>query len=617
MTLESGVRALAQAVGADVKALLSGLAGKAALNHASRHAAGQPDAVTPAAIGASDTAHTHAAATPAAHASSHGPAASDSLAGSYIARTVLAVKGAFPVATSGSVIIAQPAGTAADQVLTWDPTAGTGLAWKAPAGGAVPAVVTAQRPELLTDWRTKAVGPVPSTGDEGTAIVLATSAVGVPSLVVSSVTVDGKTVSAVTLPGNGAGYVNQALANSRKVRMIGAEWTINAAGTTDDGAMALCAFVNTALSPQQAHIHVAIGRSGWAVQFYNAGATTLKSGSFVPALDLNTEHRAEIAVYGGVLRATMPDGTYVETPSNASVVSIDGKAAVWEILQTSTSPTYGLLESWAHPYPTLPGEVSEGRVGRIARRALPWFFDEATGNIAWKAAPAAWADMFVSGMIGANSFFALDDPTLDGHVTKRSWVLAQIAAGSPLVTGGGSWDAGVHGDLISTGHRDDASATFAMSATVRSVQVLLGRVPAGRAITGVRLARTVAQVGGSMAVTLYSSSTLGGTSWAYAGQTTAVPTAGTGVVQAALPIAAQATDLWYVAVLTNTGATTTYPTWSSSPQLPAGVAGLINVANGIIVAGSATSSAVPSVGTAANPTSGYTPMSQKPWCALY
>lgn len=609
MTTESGVRALAQAIGADVKALLSGLAGKAALNHASRHAAGQPDAVTPAAIGAADTGHSHAAAAPAAHASSHGPAGSDSLAVSYIARTLLSAKGLFPVAQSGSVVTAQPAG-AEGQVLTWRGASGTGLAWEAPAAGGTSPVVAAQRPELLTDWRGKANGPIPATGDEGTPITVATSAVGVPQPVVSG--------GGVVFPGTGAIYLNQPLANGRKTRMIGAEWTIPTAGTVDNGAMALCAFLNVAISPQRAHIHVAIGREGWAVQFYDGVATNLRTGSFVPPLAVGTaEHRAEVVVYGDVLRVTLPDGTYVETPPNANVESIQGLIGSWEILQTADSPTFKLHQMWAHPYPTLAGEVSESRAGRIARRALPWLYDEITGNVAWKAAPAPWADFFVAGMIGSNSFFALDEPTLDGHLTKRSWVLAQVAAGSPLVTGGGSWDAGVHGDLVSTGHRDDATAAYAMSASIRSFLLLLGRVPAGKAITGVRMARSVAQTGGAMAATLYSNPTLGGTAWTYRGQTTAVPIAGTGQVQAALAVAAQPTDLWYAVVLTNTGTTTAYPTWLASPQLPAAAAGLINVANSVIIAGFSISSTVPTVGAALNPTTGFTVMAQKPWCALY
>lgn len=52
MSTESRVRLLAQAIGADVKALYTALAGKASATHAASHATGGGDALTPAAIGA-------------------------------------------------------------------------------------------------------------------------------------------------------------------------------------------------------------------------------------------------------------------------------------------------------------------------------------------------------------------------------------------------------------------------------------------------------------------------------------------------------------------------------------------------------------------------------------
>jgi hypothetical protein len=182
------------------------------------------------------------------------------------------------------------------------------------------------------------------------------------------------------------------------------------------------------------------------------------------------------------------------------------------------------------------------------------------------------------------------------------------------IGGAGDWDRAVFGDICSTGHRDDATGTQAMSTTIRTHMLLLGRVPAGQAIAGFRMARTVAAVAGVGSAALFSSATLGATSWARYGTAVAPVLTGTGIISTAYAIPAQASDLWWVLQYTLTTAPTTYPTFAGSPALTAAVAAL-HLVGTQPVAGYSSGATAP--GATLNPTSGWTTNTIKPWAALY
>lgn len=95
------------------------------------------------------------ARTPTAHASSHGPNGSDSIAALYIARALLTAKGGIPVAQSGSVVGQLGVGTDG-QVLTADAAATLGVKWAAAAGGVSQAYVDRQTLSTVTATKTAA-----------------------------------------------------------------------------------------------------------------------------------------------------------------------------------------------------------------------------------------------------------------------------------------------------------------------------------------------------------------------------------------------------------------------------------------------------------------------------
>lgn len=199
-----------------------------------------------------------------------------------------------------------------------------------------------------------------------------------------------------------------------------------------------------------------------------------------------------------------------------------------------------------------------------------------------------------------------------------AWATPPAGGASTRVTGS-DFDRQVYGDLISNGHRDDAAATWAQTNTLRTFLVLLGRLPAGEPIAGFRMGRIVAAAGTVPALTcaLFSSTALGATSWARAGAGNVTMAAtGTGIISTPLAVAAQASDLWYVLQVVLSGSITTYPSWASSPAVPAAAAALVTPGTGSTTV-SGTSSSVTAPGATINPTTGWTALGQKPWAALY
>jgi hypothetical protein len=571
-----------------------------------------------------------AAPTPATHGGSHGPNGSDSIAGNYIARQILTSKGDLIIAQSASVITRLPVGTDG-QVLTADSTQAAGVRWITASSGGAPTSrqiiagfglsgggdLTADRtirqnpillPELWTDFTGRADGAAPTVGDEGRAITYATGGAGTAAMIVEN--------GALVQPGTGAGYMLQTTSGSKKIRRIGCTFRFN---STSDGAeaMALCAFLNTAISPQQASIHVVATKTSTAIQIYDSGAVTLNTVNYAAALENNVEYRFEVVLIGTTLYCTAPDGTYFQG-SEARVASLNGLAATWEIVQTNATKGLGLLRTWADDLPDRVIAPNEIRAGQVARRAFrTLYYDDSNGNFGIGIGASPLTPLWVNGVAIANNWYALNAPTDNAHATRKDYVDAQIATTQARVTGGGPWDREVYGDICSNGHRDDVTGTLAMSASARTYVVLLGRVAAGQAITGVRLARTVVQSGGALTAQLYSSTTLSGTAWTQRASVS-VSTTGTGVVATAAAVAAQSTDLWYALLLVITGTITTYPTWATSPVITSAVAGLISPSSGgATVAGSSTTTTAPAGGATLNPTTGWTQLTQKPWAALY
>lgn len=175
---------------------------------------------------------------------------------------------------------------------------------------------------------------------------------------------------------------------------------------------------------------------------------------------------------------------------------------------------------------------------------------------------------------------------------------------------GGLWTNSVYGDLMSNMQRDDAGGTYAMS--TRTQLVLLGLCPVGT-YSVFKLYVTVAQSAGVMSAALFSSATLTGTSWARLGSGNVTPAVtATGLVSTSLAFTL-ASPAYVVLEMVATTAFTTNPTFAALPVSTTPVA-LLNPVSGCPV--SATSAGTTAPGTTLNPTTGFTNIAQKIWCAL-
>ena len=187
------------------------------------------------------------------------------------------------------------------------------------------------------------------------------------------------------------------------------------------------------------------------------------------------------------------------------------------------------------------------------------------------------------------------------------------------VHGGTEWDQQVYGDLISNSYRDDAFASHAMSASIRTYIIMLGRLPAGEAAAGVRLARITAPAGTGAGLTagLYASASLTSTSWAQVGANFAVSIAGTGVISTPFAVAADPTvNRWLMLQLVLVGSSiSTYPVWAATPvaALPA----LASQVGTTLVSGLSSATTVPAATLNPSTAAGWTVSAQKPWAALY
>jgi len=184
------------------------------------------------------------------------------------------------------------------------------------------------------------------------------------------------------------------------------------------------------------------------------------------------------------------------------------------------------------------------------------------------------------------------------------------------VSAAGEWEIDTYLDLLANGHRDDAVATWAFSATNRTLALLLGRAVAGSSFTGFRVFKTTAAVGGTSAAALYTSPWRSATSWTRVGAGNVSPTlTGTGQLEVPLPFTLDQ-DAFVLLLWTLTGtAPTTYPVLAATP---AGQAALLNGGTGsplAVVSGASAGTAAPAA--TLNPTTGFTAQTQKPWATLY
>jgi hypothetical protein len=178
----------------------------------------------------------------------------------------------------------------------------------------------------------------------------------------------------------------------------------------------------------------------------------------------------------------------------------------------------------------------------------------------------------------------------------------------------GVWSKRVYGDLMSNMDRSAATSAYAMLSTTRTQLVLLGFTPAASYST-FRLWITTAANGSPVATAaLYSSATLTSTSWSRLGAGNVTPTiTATGLVSTSLSFTL-GSDSWVLLELViTTTPTSIYPSFAATPT--GGVAAMLNP-SGTTAPVSANANASSAPGSTLNPTTGFTALAQKVWCAL-
>lgn len=175
--------------------------------------------------------------------------------------------------------------------------------------------------------------------------------------------------------------------------------------------------------------------------------------------------------------------------------------------------------------------------------------------------------------------------------------------------GGGVWGSNVYGNQMSNMAIDDATGTYLMVTGFKTLLMLVGFAPAATYST-FKLYVTNAAASSTLTVGLYSASTLTNTSWSRLGSGNITPTiTSPGLVSTAISFTL-ASPAYVVAEMVLTTATN-FPTFAASAT---GTAGLLNPSSGSPVAANLNASSAP--GSTLNPTTGFTNMTQKVWCAL-
>lgn len=176
----------------------------------------------------------------------------------------------------------------------------------------------------------------------------------------------------------------------------------------------------------------------------------------------------------------------------------------------------------------------------------------------------------------------------------------------------GAWANSVYGDLVTNMNRDDADDIYQMTSTTRTQLILLGLSPAGT-YAAFRLHVNATITGGTVSAALFSATNRTDTTWNRLGAGNATPVlTGTGIVSTSLAFTL-ASDQWVLLMLALTGtAPSVYPTFAAGAVATA--TALVNPASGAPVSANANLTAAP--GSTLNPTTGFTGLAQKIWCAL-
>jgi hypothetical protein len=320
---------------------------------------------------------------------------------------------------------------------------------------------------------------------------------------------------------------------------------------------------------------------------------------------------ATTAGVGEALRVNASSGAVTITPPSTptagdavSVVKTDSSANVvtWNGT-TNGDASAQIVSQWAGA--TFVWSGIEWLVGAV-NVAYSGVAPDLSGYVQTTRSVTAGTGLSGGGTLAADRSFAVSYGAGAGTATQGND--ARLLAGYGHA---GLWDSNVYADLCSNGARDDATGTWAFSATNRTLVLLLGLVPAGT-YTGFRLFRTTAITGGTVSANLFTSATRTGTSWAQAGSNVTPVLSATGLVDTACALTL-ASPTWVALQIVLTGtAPSVYPVLAATP---AGQAALINPATGSVVSGASNGTTAPA--TTLNPTTVFTTQTQKPWASLY
>lgn len=192
----------------------------------------------------------------------------------------------------------------------------------------------------------------------------------------------------------------------------------------------------------------------------------------------------------------------------------------------------------------------------------------------------------------------------------QSQVTGLVSALADGYSSGGQWATNVYGTQFENLERDDAAGVYLLATGTKTQLVLLGLVPAGT-YSSFKLYVTTAGTSSTLTAALYSASSLAATSWARLGSGNVTPTiSATGLVSTSLSFTL-ASPAYVVMEMVLTTAST-FPAFAAAAT---GVpVALMNPASGCPVSAFLNAATAPA--STLNPTTGFTNIAQKIWCAL-
>lgn len=193
----------------------------------------------------------------------------------------------------------------------------------------------------------------------------------------------------------------------------------------------------------------------------------------------------------------------------------------------------------------------------------------------------------------------------------QSQITGLSTALNPAYSAGSAWGPNVYSTQVENTERDDIASTYLIVSGDRTVLVLLGLCPAST-YSSFKFYITNTPSGGTMTAALFSSSTLTGTSWSRLGSGNVTPTLAAGLVSTSLSFTLSS-PAYVVLQMVMTATATTYPSLAATTAGAVPTA-LIQPASGCPVSAIGTGTSAP--GTTLNPTTGFSNLTQKIWCAL-